>query len=448
MPSIKKRRSKLCLEFVANRGASVLGGLPAVEALCDQFGLWEKLRAVPGLDTRRRKSQGYSAELNIAQLVYCLCSGGDSLADAERLNEEPLAKLLARVEGFADQTTLGEWLRAQTPETVQGFWNVVREFVDWVLQHAQPQRWQYLGRAEVFFDDTQVEVGGPSFQGAALNYNGDLALSWQTLWVGPFLVDGHLGSPGDVSEQLPAMLERNRGLWAQRTAEFLADSGSSAGQYLEAIGKAGFERWSVSYNKWVGPLERIAAGLPEAVWTAPQPARWRDGTEIEEQHALLHHQPEGCAQPQSFAVVRFKQAGEMFWRYRFVVYEGQRLEARSIFARHRLKGEKEQLLKEVLRTLDLHHPPCAELNANQMFYAIGALAYNLLVALKLLHLPEDCQGWQIKTMLRQLMLIPASVVRHARRLVARIQVPAQWLQWWCLTMSRLWPAPSPGRPAG
>lgn len=448
MPAKTKRRSKLRLEFVANRNASILGGLPAVEALCEQFGLTTKLRAIPGLDPRKRKSQGYSADLIVAQLLYCFCTGGDSLADAERLNDEPLAKLLSRVENFADQTTIGEWLRAQTAETVTAFWAVVREFVRWVKQRAQPQRWQYCGRAEVFFDDTQLELTGPSFEAARINYEGHLALSWQTLWLGPWLIDGQLGSPGDVSAELPAMLQRDRWLWEGQAAEFLADSGSSAGVYLEAIASAGFDQWSVSYNKWVDPLEKIAAGLPSAVWSEPQPARWRDGSVITEQQALLRHQPEGCAKPKDFGVVRFKAADEMFWRYRFVVYEGRRLDSRAIFARHRLKGEKEQLLKEVLRSLDLHHPPCAELIANQMFYAIGALAYNLLIALKLLHLPDNCQGWQIKTILKQLMLMPASVIRHARYLLARIQVPAAWLQWWRMTMARLWPQPLPGRPSG
>src|SRR2546425_717812 len=103
--------------------------------------------------------------------------------------------------------------------------------------------WSYCGRAEVFFDDTQIEVSGPSFEGARINYEGNLALGWQTLWWGPFLLEAHLDSPGDVSSALPAMLERHQGLWKERASEFLADSGSSAGVYLNAIGKAGFTHW-------------------------------------------------------------------------------------------------------------------------------------------------------------------------------------------------------------
>ena len=79
--------------------------------------------------------------------------------------------------------------------------------------------WRY-GQQEVFFDDTQLEVQGKHFEGAAINYHGDLALSWQTLWVGPFLADSHIGSPKDVSDQLPSMLDRNRDLWRGHATHF------------------------------------------------------------------------------------------------------------------------------------------------------------------------------------------------------------------------------------
>ncbi|HEY9174643.1 MAG TPA: hypothetical protein VI136_20345, partial [Verrucomicrobiae bacterium] len=56
-------------------------------------------------------------------------------------------------------------------------------------------RWAYADRAEGFFDDTQIEVHGPSFEGAKLNYNADRALSWQTFWFGPFLLAATWGRP-------------------------------------------------------------------------------------------------------------------------------------------------------------------------------------------------------------------------------------------------------------
>jgi len=438
MPAIHKGSPKIKFQFVASQRQSVLGGLPALEALAQRFDLWRKLRRLHLLDPRKRKGSGFGPDAIVAQFLYCFAAGGASLADAERIEEDALARRLARLDSFADESTLGEWLRAQTPESVRAFWQLIHEFIAWAAPQAEGGRWKYSGRAEVFFDDTQLEGCGKKFAGAKLNYNGDLALSWQTLWFGPWLADGQLGSPGDVSDALPAMLERHQSLWAQGESDFLADSGSSATKYLQAIQSAGFTHWSVSYNKWTGALERTAAAQPETAWSAAVAAKWRDGSPITEQHCLIRHTPAAGEATFEFAVVRFRKAGEMFWNYRFLACEGARRDAAAIFARHKLKGEKEQLLKEVLRGLDLHHPPCAELNANAMFYAIAALAYNLLVTVKLLCLPEDCQRWQVKTMLRQIIRLPATLVRHARGWLARVEVPASWLVWWEHWKRRWW----------
>jgi hypothetical protein len=448
MAAIHKGSPRIRFEFVPAQRQSVLGGLPAVEALAQEFGLWPKLRALEGLDPRTRKGRGFGPDAIAAQLIYCFAAGGASLADAERLEEDPLARQLARMESFADETTLGQWLRGQSPESVRALWDLIREFVAWVVSRAQARRWKYDGRGEVFFDDTQLEVSGRKFEGAQINYEGNLALSWQTFWFGPFLTDAQLGRPGDVSQALPGMLERNRSLWRESGCDFLADSGSSAAKYLRAIDGAGFTHWSVSYNKWTAALERTAMGQPELAWSAPRAAVWRDGSAITEQHCVIRHTPEGSAQTFHFAVVRYRGRDELFWNYRFVACDERRQDGAAIFARHKLKGEKEQLLKEVLRGLDLHHPPCAELNANATFYAIAALAYNLLVAVKLLCLSDECQSWQVKTLLRQVVRMPATLVRHARRLLARVEVPASWLVWWQNWVGRWWPGGQLAKPTG
>jgi len=84
----------------------------------------------------------------------------------------------------------------------------------------------HAGRTEAFFDDPQIQVNGPSFEGAAMNYEGHLALSRQVLLVGPFVADQILGAtsatkespasdqPGkDVNRRLPELLEANRSFY-------------------------------------------------------------------------------------------------------------------------------------------------------------------------------------------------------------------------------------------
>jgi hypothetical protein len=434
MPEMRKKETRLKLQFVANKEHSIHAGLVAVEAMARRFGLWEKVRRIPWLDPRKDKRRGYGPEVILGQLIYALCSGGGCLSDSEALNEDPLARELFGVGKFADQSQVGQWLREQSPQSVAALRALLREFVGWVWQQGDPRRLLHNGQREVFFDDTQLEVSGKQFEGAAINYDGDLALSWQTLWVGPLLADSQVGSPKDVSEQLIPMLERNRRLWQGQAAHFYADSGSSAGHYLNAIAAEGWH-YTVSYNKWTGPLERTASELPAWAWRPHG----------EDQHAFLRHQPEGRTAPQLYAVRRYQDG--LFPSYGFIACDDAQTDAVRVSERHHLKGEKEQLFSEVLSGLDLHHPPCSSLLANQVYYLIAALAYNLMIAIKLLDLRDECQSWRIKTVIKKLVMLPGRLSRQSRQWMAKVLVPGAWLNWWQRWAARVWPqAYQRGRP--
>lgn len=433
MAAITKKDTRLKLQFVANTDHSIHAGLVAVEAMARRFDLWRKLRQLACLDPRRDKKRGFGPEVIVGQLIYALCSGGGCLSDSEALNDDPLARELFGVGKFADQSQVDQWLREQSEDSVAALRQLVHQFVTWVWQQTQPQRLLHGGQREVFFDDTQLEVCGKHFEGAALNYNGDVALSWQTLWVGPLLTDSHVGSPKDVSDQLLPMLGRNRSLWQAKPAHFYADSGSSAGVYLNAIAAEGWH-YTVSYNKWTGPLERTAQELPALAWQQNGDAH----------HTFLRHQPEGRNAPQRFAVSRRRDG--LLDHYGFIACDDGQSDAARVGERHHLKGNKEQLFNEVLNGLDLHRPPCSALRANQIYYLIAALAYDLMVAIKLLDLNDDCQGWRIKTLMKKLLFLPGRLSQRSRQWVARVLVPGAWLCWWQRWAQRVWPTPGPGRP--
>ena len=433
MAATTKRDTRLKLQFVANTDHSIHAGLVAVEAMARRFDLWNKLRQLSCLDPRKDRKRGYGPEVIIGQLIYALSSGGGCLSDSEALNDDPLARELFGVGKFADQSQVGEWLREQSDESVTALRQLLQQFVAWVWQQAEPRRLLHGGQREVFFDDTQLEVSGKHFEGATLNYNGDVALGWQTLWVGPLLCDSHVASPKDVSDQLLPMLERNRSLWQGGPAHFYADSGSSAGVYLNAMAAEGWH-YTVSYNKWTGPLERTAQELPSLAWKQSGEAA----------HAFLRHQPKGRNTPQLYAVSRRRDG--LFDRYGFIACDESQSDAARVGERHHLKGEKEQLFSEVLNGLDLHRPPCSALRANQIYYLIAALAYDLMVAIKLLDLNDDCQGWRIKTLMKKLVMLPGRMGRRSRQWVARVLVPGAWLCWWQRWAQRVWPTSGPGRP--
>jgi len=182
--------------------------------------------------------------------------------------------------------------------------------------------------------------------------------------------------------------------------------------------------------------------LPESQWSALPAA-----DQPQEQYAWVKHQPGERQQVQKFATVRWKKEGDLMWRYAYVACQtAQKDSPEAVFERHRLKGAKEQGFSELLSGLDLHHPPCMDLVANQAFYAIAMLAYNVLISLRVLDLPDEAQGWRIQTIIRHLLTVPVSVSKHARYEVAHICIPAGWLRWWRLFVVQWVPKRKAGRP--
>jgi hypothetical protein len=442
MAAITKRKTKLHLQITNSDQATAHGGQVLVDALCRRAGLWTRIHDEPALEVRQRTGAGFFPVAIVAQFLFAFTSGGASLADAERMGKDRVLMDLLGLHKGADQSTLGEWLRAQSPESVRVLHRINADFVDWSSRQAKPARWLHAGQVETFFDDTEVEVQGHKFEGARINYDGNRALSWQTLWFGPWMLDGILDGAPDVSQHLGVLLDEHQHRWQGRANYFYADSGSSAGKFLNRIELGEFSRWSVSYNKWTDKLDRLAAELPESQWSALPPV-----DQPQEQYTWVKHQPGECAQVEKFATVRWKNEGDLLWRYAYVACKAAEQDRpQAVFERHHLKGGKEQGFSDVLSGLDLHHPPCQDLMANQAFYALGMLAHNVLISLRVLDLPDEAQRWRLTTIIRHLLTVPVTVSRHARYTVAHICVPAGWMRWWRLFLDQWLPKRKAGRP--
>ncbi len=432
----RKRKTRFLFKLDETRKTTAHGGQILVDALCRRFGLWEKLAAIEGLDPRKRKTSGYDPETLAAQVIFGLTSGAVRLKDMERLGADPVLLEAIGLDKAADESTLAEWLRAQTPASVEALARLNTWFVTAVLEQADPRRVRHAGQLEVFFDDTEIEVHGKKIEGARINYNGDLALSWQTLWLGPFLLDAILDGATTVAEHQRTFLERHKERWESTASYFYADSGSSGADALMDIHAAGFAQWSVSYNKWPDALERLAKELPESAWGEKETGEEGETSE----YAWIKHQPGKMKKDQFFAVCRRKKADELFYRYAFIACEDSpQRSPKAVMERHGLKGCCEQRFSEVLSDLDLHHPPCLSLVANQAFYALAMLAYNILTALKVLELPDHAQSWRVRSIIRHLLTIPATSVAHANRRVLKLCIPAGWLKWWRLFLAKFVP---------
>src|SRR5512136_2836162 len=128
---------KFSVEFRDWRQASVHGGQLAVAALLEQFGLKARVEGEPALDPRTHRGKGYEPLVYVTQLLHSFSSGGVSLADAERLNDDEPLKAFLGVAKLPDQTAVGEWLRDIGEPGWQALRRIAREFVAWALVRAE-----------------------------------------------------------------------------------------------------------------------------------------------------------------------------------------------------------------------------------------------------------------------------------------------------------------------
>jgi len=89
------------------------------------------------------------------------------------------------------------------------------------------------------------------------------------------------------------------------------------------------------------------------------------------------------------------------------------------------RGEVENWIKELKSGFGMEWMPCGETYANAVFFRLGVIAYNLLVAMKLLGLPQTWHRHTIGTIRWRLYQIAGQVVWETRRVVLRLATTAQ-----------------------
>ena len=87
---------------------------------------------------------------------------------------------------------------------------------------------------------------------------------------------------------------------------------------------------------------------------------------------------------------------------------------------YRARGQCENQIRELKWDFELRVLPSGDFFVNAVYLRIITLAYNLIVALKLLRLPPAWRSFHLKKLGFHLLRLPALVVYHARRLYLKL----------------------------
>jgi hypothetical protein len=118
---------------------------------------------------------------------------------------------------------------------------------------------------------------------------------------------------------------------------------------------------------------------------------------------------------------------EMFggiWEYR-VVITNMLWDKRRLIMWHRERANSENFIKELKSGYSLEHLPSGEFLANSAWAQIISLAYNLVLALKILNLPPEYRPLTIKSLRFRLIHIAGVWIKHARQYILKLSAPAE-----------------------
>ena len=436
MKSIAK---KFQIDFT-DEAITASGGSIFLQAMAEKLGLREKLRGALRLKQRRR---GASDEEMLLSLIYSLAQSDGNLVDVDRLRVDEARRQMLGLEQVPDSRRLGEYLFKFDPEAVERLREVARELATSVGQQVAEAEQGAGGFAPVFIDGTAVEVSGQYFEGAKAGYN-DQPQYWLhsvlvgRLWASQRLQPGGVGVTLGWREQLQEVepLLRGRQVWLR------ADNAYYNRQVVDYCRQRGWDySISVTHEKFKKPLREEVRSLSQDDW------QWINDDRTEEA-AIIYHQPHGWKALESYVVVRSWWDGaqrRLYPRYIFILVSRTDLELAELVRRHRGKQGQENAQKGPLIDLDLHHPPCSLLCANQAFYTAAQIAQILLCAVQYNILPEAARCHGIRTIIRDLVRAPARLVRHGRGWIVRFAktvLRLDWLVYAAFRLDELCAAPS------
>ena len=112
--------------------------------------------------------------------------------------------------------------------------------------------------------------------------------------------------------------------------------------------------------------------------------------------------------------------------------------ASEVLVWHNQRGQAENFNKELKTGLGMEQMPCGDSGANEVFFRIGVLAYNLFIGFKRLACPAAWASQTITTVRWKLVPVAGRMLRHAGQVVLRVVLDADTLAVWQSIRPQCW----------
>jgi len=367
-----------------------------------------------------RRNNRYSVGEMLLALLYPMFLGLERIEMTSLLRENGVFQYLAGLPSYPNPTTLRRFLLRAAPAALVRLRALHDRFLRRMTVLPSPP-----GRIIFDVDSTvlvvygkqeQARIGYNPLKRGRPSYHPLLCFEGQSrdFWHGEL-------RPGDV-HTATGVVDLLKACFAKlpagvRSIIIRADKGfydRALVDWLEAQ-KAGF----VIVAKLTGPIKRKLAHLR---YTTPSP-----GVEVAE----FRYQPTRWLRSYRFVVIRRPQPEELteqltlfkLGRYHYqALVTNLSLQPLNLWRFYNDRAGIELLIRQLKGDYALGHIPGHHFFANQTYFHLLLLAYNLVNWFKRLCLPPEFQNATLQTLRQQILLMPAQLVRAENR--PRLNLPA------------------------
>jgi len=429
----------------ADEPVTSFGGLVLAERTAARLGLWRTLENI--LPVRQGQ---FSWLTGIKSMVMGLLSGAQGTYATQALRQdESLLEMLSLPAAPEEATAwrmlkpLGELAPKESLDRVQAI------FARRTLEKMARRDLLLEGFVPLFADGSLLE-GSPRREGTKTIPEKGRGLMWSAVFAGPVLCAQRMAKEGQGEQScVRAMIEEVdhailKPLKLHAKALLLADSLHGDDPTLKQLEQAHLH-YIVGARK-LATSQTTLMEQPETVWEDTG-ARSKLGWSASGA-CVCWLQCAGWAHKRLLVGRRWKSEGEMLWQYCGVLSDLRQRDvagmmrrglsfARAIWRLYDAKAGMETQFKDGLSDMGLHHPPCRKHVRNAGFYAVGALAWLLGVAVDVLggagedrgntqrqdggerarRTPKRMRLWRLR---RELFTLPGRVARHAHELKVQL----------------------------
>jgi len=400
----------------SNERLTSLTGLVLVEELGRAKGLWAR---VDELFERPGSGRGYKASEYVRPLMWLLHAGGRRLEDVRELRAEQGVLAQMGLERLPSTDAIGDWLRRQgAGGGVRAAQQVSKELV-WSHLESLPE--------EITIDPDATIIEAHKRE-AEWTYEKVKGYQPMLAYVNEVCIhhEFRAGNEPAGARALGFIRAYERKLPQGKKLYLRSDSAYYQADVINHY-SAGGRTFSITADKDCAVKGAISQ-IREQQW---QKFALKDGIATEREIAETVHCLEHSKQAFRLIVQRWPNPRPSLFEATPYCYHAvatnRAPSASEIIWEHNQRGESENWHKELKLGFGMEQLPCGQFAANALFFAIGVLAYNLGVLLKVEVLPEEYRQSTVQTLRWQLYRLAAKLVRHGRQWILKVRTDSEKL---------------------